>query len=376
MNHTRLHPPPSTGPSILDYAARLTGWLAINTVLGIMNALLITFYSAEPLTRVFAAAQLNTHTICIIVEIAIYVGGIRIYEYGRRAGRPIIAFVLVLLLAVLAAFAGVYAGAHLTELLLDFDPLQYETFFSVIYGSILAAIVVTAVDRWGRHLARRRLELESAYHEARLKSLQYRMRPHFLFNALNTIHATLRRDPEGAGRALFMLAENYRFILETADNTLIDFAEEWEFTRNYIELERLRFADRLTVQLEQLPDAEAFQGIRLPPLTIQPLIENACVHGIRNLREDARITLRAERRGTQITVEVQDNGPGFQNPAEEETGGTFAHIRQRLEFHFPGVELYRRNLSEGEKTGAVAGFRFDVPPAPAENASVAARTVS
>ncbi len=346
---------------------KLLGWLVVNTTLGIMNALLISFYSPEPLPRVFAVAQLNTHTICALIEISIYTLGIRLYEGGRRRGRPVPAFFLVLGVAMLAGLIGVYFGALLSRSLLDFDPLAHgqQQFFSVIYGSILVAIIITAIDRWGRSMAQRKLQLETALQEARLKSLQYRMRPHFLFNTLNTIHATLRRDPGKADRALMMLAGNYRFILETAENALIDFAEEWEFTRSYIELEHLRFADRLTLRLSAGPqdeDAfdegraeqaatarekapspervrESFAGVRIPPLSIQPLVENAFIHGVRRLREDGLIEITARREESWVHVRVRDNGPApdwAHDPALLLRGeGTLPHIKERIQHYYP-----------------------------------------
>lgn len=320
---------------------KILGWLIVNTVLGIMNALLISFYSPEPLPRVFVTAQLNTHTICTLIEIAIYTLGIRLYEGGRRAGRPVLAFFLVLALAMFAGLVGVYTGAMLSRSLLDFDPLaveQEQQFFSVIYGSILVAIVITAIDRWFRQMSQRRLHLETALQEARLKSLQYRMRPHFLFNTLNTIHATLRRDAAKADQALMMLAANYRFILETAENPLIEFHEEWNFTRTYIELEHLRFADRLELRIDAGGDVQqTYAGVRVPPLSIQPLVENAFVHGIRKLRENGLIEVVARREAQWVHVWVRDNGPGFTESYHKSapTEGTLPHIKERIQFFYP-----------------------------------------
>ncbi|MEQ9367089.1 MAG: histidine kinase [Leptospirales bacterium] len=337
---------------------KILGWLVVNTTLGIMNALLISFYSPEPLPRVFVTAQLNTHTICTLIEIAIYTLGIRLYEKGRRSGRPVLAFFLVLALAMFAGLIGVYLGALLSRGLLDFDPLAHEQqqFFSVIYGSILVAIIITAIDRWGRQMAQRKLQLETALQEARLKSLQYRMRPHFLFNTLNTIHATLRRDVGKADQALMMLAANYRFILETAENALIDFAQEWDFTRAYIELEHLRFSDRLELRIESGGDpALVYAGVRVPPLSIQPLVENAFVHGVRRLRENGLIEVAARREGAWIHVVVRDNGPA-EGWSESREGaqllrgeGTLPHIKERIQYYYPRrSDLEIRRVPPGE----------------------------
>ena len=167
-----------------------------------------------------------------------------------------------------------------------------------------------------------------------------------------------------------MLAGNYRFILETAENALIDFAEEWEFTRSYIELEHLRFADRLTLRLsagggapDETPfnaarkerqtstgeqastppppeDVRAiFEGVRIPPLSIQPLVENAFVHGVRRLRENGLIEVAARREGYWVHVRVRDNGPApdwADDPAQLLRGeGTLPHIKERIQHYYP-----------------------------------------
>ncbi len=313
-------------------------WLGINTVLGTMVALLTSFYSQEPFGRVFLTAQLTTHSTCLLIEMVIYVFGNRIYNAvgsGRRDGVPLIPFVLVSLTAVAAAILGVYIGSLLHAELLGFDPFSTERFFNMIFGSLLLAIIMAAMDRWIRTINNRKLEIDNLVREARLIGLQNRMRPHFLFNTLNTIHALLRQSPERADQAIMTLAENYRFLLGPAEKSLVPFEDEWNFCLNYIELERIRFADRLDLEIDKQGD---FSDIRIPPLSIQPLIENAFQHGIKNITGMGRIRIKLEREGDQVLVDIRDNGPG---PRSLETiyEGTVGNIRERIQYNFKNANL-------------------------------------
>lgn len=100
------------------------------------------------------------------------------------------------------------------------------------------------------------------HREARYKILQERMSPHFLFNALNTIHALLAKDPASADKAVLKLAHNYRYILNHSFKKVVDFDEEWDFVINYLSLEELFYRDHLTVTTEKVG---TFHDIEIPP---------------------------------------------------------------------------------------------------------------
>ena len=180
--------------------------------------------------------------------------------------------------------------------------------------------------------ARRELE------RARLKSLQDRMSPHFLFNSLNTIHAMLHIDTKAADQALISLADHYRFLTDQPDRQLIPFQEEWRFLENYLDLNRLRFRDSLSFTLQQHGH---FDDIQIPPLILQPLVENAVQHGLRSRPGEGHIHIHARRQGHRLLITIDDDGVGL-NGAETNpgrSGGTLENLRSRLGFHFASARL-------------------------------------
>ncbi|MCP4130395.1 MAG: AAA family ATPase, partial [bacterium] len=170
--------------------------------------------------------------------------------------------------------------------------------------------------------------------EAKFKLLQDRMNPHFLFNALNTIHALMRKDVTTANEALMKLAHNYRFLMDQVLKSVIGFDEEWEFVKNYLELEELQFDDTLSIEMNKEGD---FSEIVIPPLTIQPLVENSLKHGLRNKSGSGFIEVTAVRRDDEVRVRVIDDGVGLQK--EDIMARSLGNIKQRLQYFFESAEL-------------------------------------
>jgi two-component system sensor histidine kinase AlgZ len=162
---------------------------------------------------------------------------------------------------------------------------------------------------------------------ARLAELQSRIRPHFLFNALNTALALVRVDPERAENVLEDLAQLFRVALADAGAS-VTLEEEIELARRYLAIEQVRFGARLAVQWEIDPRVHA---ARVPPLVLQPLVENAVRHGIEPAARGGRVVLRAQLLRGQAVVVVSntlggpDDGPG--NPGH---GMALHNVRERL----------------------------------------------
>ena len=171
--------------------------------------------------------------------------------------------------------------------------------------------------------------LSPAITEARLQALQARIRPHFLFNSLNAVLSLVRSDPRRAEHALENLAELFRALMSQA-NQLVPLEDEASLTRAYLELEQLRLGDRLRVIWhDQKMPADAL----IPPLVIQPLVENAVYHGIEPRLEGGEISLNLYRSGDTVHIVVR-------NPIATEAGHhkgnriALANIRERLLLHF------------------------------------------
>ena len=159
--------------------------------------------------------------------------------------------------------------------------------------------------------------------QAQLAALRAQVNPHFLFNALHSVAALVTIDPERAEEALECLGDLLRYALGTEHEVL--FAQEWAFTQDYLSFERLRLGDRL--RLEARTDAGVL-SMPVPPLILQPLVENAVRHGIANRPEGGRIELRAWLERGRLAIRVANDGGGGRNDAADGVGLT--SVRRRL----------------------------------------------
>lgn len=211
-----------------------------------------------------------------------------------------------------------------------------------------------------RALAESRLETRLA--QAEFRALQMQLHPHFLFNALNSVSVLMRRDVEQADRSLTRLARLLRATLAGPGEAEVPLAQEIGFLREYLELEQVRFHDRLTTGIDVDPGA----GLALVPrFILQPLVENAVKHGVAHRESGARLQVRAARDGAALRLEVEDNGPGERGaaakPAAAEVG--LANVRGRLELLYgPRGTLDARPLAGGGFRATIRlPYRTDAP---------------
>lgn len=162
--------------------------------------------------------------------------------------------------------------------------------------------------------------------QARLTALQARIHPHFLFNSMNTIASLIAVNPERAEDAVLDLSELFRASLRSGDR-LIPLRDELDLCRRYLDIEALRLGERLKLEWHIAPDLGT-QAI--PPLTLQPLLENAIYHGIQPRPEGGTVTLDASRRGQFVYVMVQNPRPDAANRHHDGNRMALANIQSRL----------------------------------------------
>lgn len=199
------------------------------------------------------------------------------------------------------------------------------------------------------------VQTRKALLEARLNSLSERMSPHFFFNTLTMIQASVLKKPAQARAAMTSLAEHYRYLLTESGRPLASLAADWDFARNYLQLMSLRMPDRVKFQMEPAADLE---GLQIPPFTLQPLVENALKH---NPSARVRIAAQINRNEREVLIVIDDNGGGF--PDVRVRGRTLTAIEERLRFHFRGATLEITNLSPG---GARVTIRIPSPQSSSE----------
>jgi two-component system sensor histidine kinase AlgZ len=198
----------------------------------------------------------------------------------------------------------------------------------VLKSVFVVGLVAVVFFRYLEIRARWRLEL-MAQAEARVQALQARIRPHFLFNSLNTIASLIPDDPASAEAATLDLADIFRGSMRRADQ-LISLSDELELARQYLDMERRRLGERLDVdwRVDELPAAAA-----VLPLMLQPLLENAVAHGIQTLQQGGKIAVYGRTEGDQVVITIG-------NPLAPEGSDTSGHgmairnIRERLSLAF------------------------------------------
>jgi signal transduction histidine kinase len=179
--------------------------------------------------------------------------------------------------------------------------------------------------------------------EAQLAALQAQMNPHFLFNALNTVASLVRSNPEAAESTVEYLSDVLRRTLARSSRTTGTVAEEVDYLEAYLAVEQQRFGERLVVEWDIAPELMRCQ---LPPLALQPLVENALRHGLGARLEGGHLRVAGTRNGTHMYLTVSDDGAGLPNRVSEGTG--LGNLRRRLQtLYGDGARLWFESNGPG-----------------------------
>jgi signal transduction histidine kinase len=204
-------------------------------------------------------------------------------------------------------------------------------------------------EREAAELALRASRLEMQLVEAQLGVLRAQLHPHFLFNALHAVSALIDWRPKEARRMLTQLSELLRMALDFSEHREISVAREMEWLDHYVELQGLRFGDRLAVDIRVVGDAAMAM---VPPLVLQPLVENAIKHGIEPRQETGRIEIVAEHDGPWLRLRVRDDGPGLATSMR--TGVGLKNTRDRLRTLYGEEQQVLLRERDGSDTGTEA----------------------
>ncbi len=193
-----------------------------------------------------------------------------------------------------------------------------------VHSSLHERLEVTEQKLRDKELAEQRARKLAA--EARLQSLEARIRPHFLFNTLNSISSLIASDPARAEQIVSRLATLLRTSLDTSERPLISMREDLAIVQSYIDIERARFGDKLRASFDVPSD---LQEAKVPPMAIQSLVENAVKHGISSQPDSGDIRVAASTENGNLRIEVSDSGPGF-DLAVVPPGHGLENVVQRL----------------------------------------------
>jgi two-component sensor histidine kinase len=224
----------------------------------------------------------------------------------------------------------------------------------VIYLLTMSGCVAFAHFRKSQEKERRAGELETHLAQAKLQALRMQINPHFLFNTLNAISTLVHTSPHIADEMITDLSELFRFSLESSNDQEIPLLLELELLRRYLAIEQRRFGQRL--EIEQNADPEILNAL-VPPLILQPIVENAIRHGIETQTGLGRIAIFARRHGNQVKLSVSDNGKKpFDSSIKEDKrqGIGLANTRARLQ------QLYGKQQSFSIVNGDLGGWTVEI----------------
>jgi len=202
-------------------------------------------------------------------------------------------------------------------------------------------------EQQAAQLALEKSQLESTLRQAELETLRARLNPHFLFNCLQNISVLTREDPQGASQMLARLGVLLRTALRRDGTPETTLASEIALTENYVAVEKVRFADRLTVLFDIAVESEP---ALVPTFLLQPLVENAIVHGLHGIQRMGVISIRSTIESGNLIVMVVDNGTGLsvQNTTSMGLGIGLSSTCERLEKMYPQQHSFSmRSLPEG-----------------------------
>jgi signal transduction histidine kinase len=285
----------------------------------------------------------------------------------ERRGRPR-ALILHLVAGVLFSVIHAALQAALNQVGVGHAPLPFPQLFKYL---LLENYSISLVTYWvlvgishAIEYYRRYKEREALLAVAQLRALKMQLQPHFLFNSLNSISALIDEDRDAAVRMVARLGDFLRMTLKNSGEQEISLGRELEFLRCYLDIEMLRFEDRLAVELDIGPETV---GAKVPNLILQPIVENAIRHGVAQTEEHGRIEVQARRVDGMLRLQVADNGPGLSvppnalNPSAEGLG--LANTRARLQNLYGNA--HRFELAEAPGSGLIVTMQIPfmiIPP--------------
>lgn len=195
--------------------------------------------------------------------------------------------------------------------------------------------------------------LEGQLVQARLQALQMQLNPHFLFNTLNGVSSLMRSDPDLADEMLERLSSLLRITLAKGQAQKVRLQEEMEVVQLYVSIQQLRFGDRVKHSIQVAP--EAWDAL-VPTMILQPIVENAYVHGIARSLAEATIAIKASIEGDTLCLSIRNAGcvPGSFHDAPKNQGVGIANVKARLQLHYESRQSFTiREVTPGDVTAVI-----------------------
>ncbi|MGO4151624.1 sensor histidine kinase [Cupriavidus sp. YAF13] len=322
---------PAAIPSRISILGRdLVFVLCANTIIAV--SLNYGFRTGGSLWHNFVYSQLIGLSIWLLIDIA----RVLIWWNDRPTRWPF------LCLTAVAVPLGVIMGSWTTRVVLNEPAKSFEEATDMLRMCLVVGMLASAsmiYFYWSReklaHLERQaaldalqREEAEKQLVRAQLMALQAQIEPHFLFNSLANLDCLIATDQQAARRLLQRLIGFLRMSLSHTRAEQCTLRQEFELLRSYLDIQALRFGTRLAYEIELPPE---LAEVEIPPMLIQPLVENAVSHGIEPCMHGGRIVLSARAQGDNaVQVIITDSGVGFGHAVTKGSGLGLTHVRERL----------------------------------------------
>ncbi|HTR79986.1 MAG TPA: sensor histidine kinase [Bacteroidota bacterium] len=254
-----------------------------------------------------------------------------------------IRYAALLFLFLTGGMIGTELGAAIQFFVFDVhmnaEQHKHLILMNLVLAAIFGTIAVTYfglkanVERMARQLREKELNEERLTRtkmEAELQALQAKINPHFLFNTLNSIASLISENPKAAESTVEKLSELFRYTLKNAEKNTVTLAEELSIVKTYLEIEKVRFGDRLQFELKCDPSVE---GLNIPALIVQPLVENGVKHGIGPKVGGGTIRIEATQTDGQCCISVVDDGDGLKETGNK-NGFGLRSIEERLRLRY------------------------------------------
>ena len=213
-----------------------------------------------------------------------------------------------------------------------------------LYGGVLAGTLAWQGARRARDHERLQHQLALAAREAELRALNAQLEPHFLLNTLNSVLALIDDRPRDARLMIERLSELLKAAFDEMEEPEVPLGRELDLIEAYLGIEQVRFGDRLRVSIE-VPDA--LRAIPVPPLLLQPIVENAIKHAVSPRTGPAFISIRVSASDRHVRIEVCDSGAGFDYPTAARRGHGLEFAERRLHAHAPSATIYAERTPAG-----------------------------
>jgi two-component system, LytTR family, sensor kinase len=241
----------------------------------------------------------------------------------------------------------------LWERLFNISCRQSFPFNLFVYLGLLGCLYALVLYKKYQDRELRAARLEAQLSNAQLQMINLQLNPHFLFNSLNGISTLIHKDPKTADRMISRLSELLRSTLSQKGKVYVSLAQELDSIQRYLELEKMRFGDRLSFEMEI---DSAAKDAKIPCMLLQPLIENAVKHGIAKVSRPGLIRVQSWVDDNTLTICIDDNGPGFDEDetAKSNRGIGQSNCQERLRL------LYANQFQFAISTSPLAGARITI----------------